>query len=196
MVRRVFGRATAIPAASESGPPPEHVDITEPAGPTSRFIRYATVALWLTAGGLPLYVVRWKYGPISTTLLEGLVLATIGLFLLGRREEGARRFSRTPYDIPILLLLVAGAAAVLVPPDRWHALGLYRAYFVEPIALFYVAADLLRRPGQVRGLLLSLGAPFWYNALGRLLQLRSVLAAKDDDQRNARQSSKQVPANT
>ena len=41
--------------------------------------------------------------------------------------------------------------------------------------------------------LLSLGAPFWYSALGRLLQLRSVLAAKDDDQRNARQASKTVP---
>ena len=36
-------------------------------------------------------------------------------------------------------------------------------------------------------LLLSLGAPFWYSALGKLLQLRSVLAAKDDDQRKARQ---------
>jgi hypothetical protein len=47
----------------------------------------------------------------------------------------------------------------------------------------------------ITSLLLSLGAPFWYNMLGRLLQLRSVLAAKDDDQRNARQSTKQVPAN-
>ena len=39
----------------------------------------------------------------------------------------------------------------------------------------------------VTTLLLSLGAPFWYSALGKLLQLRSVLAVKDDDQRKARQ---------
>jgi hypothetical protein len=45
----------------------------------------------------------------------------------------------------------------------------------------------------ITSLLLSLGAPFWYNALGRLLQLRSLLAAKDDDQRDARQSIKTVP---
>lgn len=38
-------------------------------------------------------------------------------------------------------------------------------------------------------LLLSLGAPFWYGALGKLLQLRSVLALKDDVQRAARQSN-------
>jgi len=131
-------------------------DIAEPSAP-SRFTRYSTVALGVTAAGLPLYVVRWKYGPISTTLLEVLVIATIALYLLGRREEGTLRFNRTPYDIPILLLLVAGAIAVLVPPDRWHALGLYRAYFVEPVAIFYVAIDLIRRPGQVRGVLLGLG---------------------------------------
>jgi hypothetical protein len=36
-------------------------------------------------------------------------------------------------------------------------------------------------------LLLSLGAPFWYNALQNLIRLRSVVASKDDDQRAARQ---------
>ena len=39
----------------------------------------------------------------------------------------------------------------------------------------------------VTALLLSLGAPFWYGALGKLLQLRSALAVKDDAQRLERQ---------
>ena len=39
----------------------------------------------------------------------------------------------------------------------------------------------------ITALLLSLGAPFWYSSLGRLLQLRSVLAVKDDAQRAQRQ---------
>ena len=38
-------------------------------------------------------------------------------------------------------------------------------------------------------LLLSLGAPFWYNALKKMLQLRSLLAARDDEQRAARQTA-------
>ena len=38
-------------------------------------------------------------------------------------------------------------------------------------------------------LLLSLGAPFWYSLLGRLLQLRSVLAVKESTQREERQLS-------
>jgi hypothetical protein len=41
----------------------------------------------------------------------------------------------------------------------------------------------------VTGLLLSLGAPFWYNSLSRLLQLRSALAVKDDKQRAERQGA-------
>ena len=36
-------------------------------------------------------------------------------------------------------------------------------------------------------ILLSLGAPFWYNALQNLLRLRSLVAVKDDVQRKARQ---------
>jgi len=38
-------------------------------------------------------------------------------------------------------------------------------------------------------LLLSLGAPFWYNALKNLVRLRSIVAGKDDQQRQARQTS-------
>jgi hypothetical protein len=45
-------------------------------------------------------------------------------------------------------------------------------------------------------LLLCLGAPFWYGALGNLLQLRSVLAVKDDVQRAERQLQTPVPVGT
>jgi len=38
-------------------------------------------------------------------------------------------------------------------------------------------------------ILLSFGAPFWYNALKNLLQLRSALTQKDDEQRAARQAA-------
>lgn len=48
----------------------------------------------------------------------------------------------------------------------------------------------------VTALLLSLGAPFWYSALARLLQLRSVLATKEQGQRTERQSNEPPPAAT
>jgi O-antigen ligase len=157
MLRSAIDLAKGIPPSLRSKPATDPRDIDQPAVPTSSFVRYSTVMLGLTAACLPLYVVRWKYGPISTTLLELLVVVTIALYVLGRCQEGTLRFNRTPYDVPVLLLLLAGAIAVFVPPDRWHALGLYRAYFLEPIAVFYVAVDLLRRPGDMRRVLLGLG---------------------------------------
>ncbi len=42
--------------------------------------------------------------------------------------------------------------------------------------------------------LIALGAPFWFNSLKQLLSLRSSLAAKDDDQREARTKGSTVTA--
>ena len=157
MPSRAFDRAAAVPVSLLSKREIDRHDVDQSVATTNPFIRYSLFMLAVTAACLPLYVVRWKYGLVSTTLLEGFVLLTLALYLLGRLQEGTLRFNRTPYDVPIALLLLAGASAVFVPLDRWHALGLYRAYFVEPVAIFYVAVDLLRRPGKVRSVLLGLG---------------------------------------
>jgi hypothetical protein len=45
-------------------------------------------------------------------------------------------------------------------------------------------------------ILLSFGAPFWYNALKNLLQLRSILTQKDDQQRAERQNSGSTQGST
>jgi hypothetical protein len=45
-------------------------------------------------------------------------------------------------------------------------------------------------------MLLSLGAPFWYNALKNLLKLRSTLASRDDEQRRERQTAQLFDENS
>jgi O-antigen ligase len=54
--------------------------------------------------------------------------------------------------------LIAGAVAIAVSPNHLGALGFYRAYFIEPVALFYVAIDLLRTQQHFRIVLLGLAA--------------------------------------
>ncbi|PYX00268.1 MAG: hypothetical protein DMG89_04940 [Acidobacteria bacterium] len=50
--------------------------------------------------------------------------------------------------------------------------------------------DWRKAPGMILSvLLISLGAPFWYNVLKDLLKLRSSLSQKDDLQRNQRQAA-------
>ena len=126
--------------------------------PVGSLFRYARWSLYLTVAALPLYTVRWHYGPVPTTLLETMIVVTVALYVVARWRIGARRPVATPFDIPILALLAAGAVAVLVAGDHRGALGLYRAYFLEPIALFYVAVDLLRRDEDMRRLLYAFAA--------------------------------------
>ena len=131
--------------------------ILAPAAPESRLLSSSRVLLAVTAACLPLYAVRWSYGPFPTTLLENLVVATVALYLVPRWRERLLRPFSTPYNIAIALLLLSGVISVFVAKDHRAALGLYRAYFIEPVALFYVAADLLRRRRDFRILLLGLG---------------------------------------
>lgn len=128
---------------------------THPAGVLqSPLTRYCRWSLALTVALMPSYVVRFKL-VVPTTVLEMLVLLTIGLYVLARLQTRDWRLPRTPLEIPTAALLVAGAIAIAVSSDHVGALGIYRAYFIEPVALFYVAIDLMRTPQEVRIVLLG-----------------------------------------
>ncbi len=112
--------------------------------------RHLDHGLYLLAAGLPTYLLRFSIGPIPMTLLEVLVLIFIVLSL--RAERGnlmglLRRFTprNDRFIAPICLLLMAATIGVLVAPDKLSALGIWKAYFVEPILVFIVATDLLRK---------------------------------------------------
>jgi O-antigen ligase len=113
-------------------------------------------ALFLTAAAAPAFVWRWKVGPFPTTLLENLILLTVAIYLVGCRQRRIPPLVRTPYDLPIALLLAAGALATAVAPDHRAALGLYRAYLLEPCAIYYVVAGLRRVTDPVRSTVLGL----------------------------------------
>ncbi len=119
-------------------------------------LRYSRWALAVTVACMPLFVVRYRIGPIPTTLLENLVLITIALYALGRYQTREWHPARTSLEIPIALLLIAGIVGIAISPDHLGALGIYRAYFIEPVALFYIAIDLVRTPQQFRVILFGL----------------------------------------
>src|SRR6516225_7265178 len=101
----------------------------------------------LTSAAAPAYAVRWHVGSYPTTLLEVLIGLTVLAFVLESARAGVRLAWRTPYTYAAALFVVAGLVAVLVSPDRRAALGLYRAYLLEPIAFFYVAGEVVRTVG-------------------------------------------------
>jgi len=118
--------------------------LDRPAGAAA--VRYpATLTLAAATCALaPAYVVRFRAGPLPTTLLELAILATLAVFAAESLRAGTRPAWRTPLTIPAALLLVAGALSVVASPGRVSALGLYRAYFVEPILFALVLVTVVR----------------------------------------------------
>lgn len=130
--------------------------------------------LILITSTLPLYILRWDILTLPTTLLENILLA----FFLARLIW----LITTSNNIPLknylptqkalltlsLLLLVIALFQSLISPNQTAALGIFKAYFLEPIILFFSLLTLpqLSTKGLknlLTGLLISM---IWLSTIG------------------------------
>lgn len=130
--------------------------------------RLTVWGLYAVAAGLPLYLIRWHVGPLPTTLLELMILATAAAYVLSLIQSRRYSLRRTSLDVPIVLLLIAGLISTFVAVSPRAAAGIYRAYFVEGVAVFYIAVDTLREPRHVRRLLIAAGIGSSIFAVGEI----------------------------
>lgn len=84
---------------------------------------------------LPLYVLRLKIGPFPTTALELAFLATVIVAAITLEPTvwkiGFEKLK--PWHFPAALWIVATLIAIVVAPDHIAALGLWRAFVLEPM---------------------------------------------------------------
>jgi O-antigen ligase len=137
------GRATTSPAGLP-GRQPWSGAAGEGLGVGTSPFRASLGLAVLTAAAAPAYVVRWHVGPLPTTLLEALIGLTVLAFVVESARAGVGLAWRTPYTYAAALFLLAGLVAVVVAPDRRAAVGLYRAYLLEPVAFFFVLGEVVR----------------------------------------------------
>jgi O-antigen ligase len=120
--------------------------------PLTRWLAVLTCAL------APAYTIRWHVGFYPTTALEAAILLTLLAFAWEELRERRSIEWRSPFTWFGALLVVAAAISVVVAPDRRAALGLFRAYFVEPILFFLVLVTVIRSSRQAFWLVVGLGA--------------------------------------
>jgi len=108
--------------------------------------RLTSILAAATCALAPAYTLRWHLGPVPTTVLENAILVTIAAFLVETIRQRTRLVWRTPMLVPAALFLIAGAISVVVAPDQRAAIGLYRAYFIEPIAFGFVLINVVTTP--------------------------------------------------
>jgi putative inorganic carbon (HCO3(-)) transporter len=98
----------------------------------------------------PAYTVGWHIG-FYPNLLEGGILLTVAAFAwesYRQRRMPTLLFGARIFTVATALLVIAGAISVIVAPDRRSALGLYRAYFIEPVLFFVVLINVVRTSRQ------------------------------------------------
>jgi len=119
--------------------------------------------------------VRWHYGFYPTTLLEHAIALTVIAFAIEawRRRETLKW--RTPFTYAALLFVVAGAISLFAAPNRILALGLFRAYIIEPIVFAFVLAHVLTNARRALVVLAGLGlAGIWVGAPNAVVVLEAL----------------------
>jgi len=125
-------------------------------------------------------VVRWHYGFYPTTLLEHAIAATLIAFAVETIRAGRPLPTKWGgpgwgWGIPVALFVVAGALDVVFAPSRTAALGLYRAYIIEPIAFAFVLVNVLTTARRALAVLAGLGvAGIWVGAPNIVVVLQAL----------------------
>jgi len=133
--------------------------------------------LLLLVALLPSYLLRTELFGVPTTLLELLLLTFVVLWTIKHRPAVSDLLPTRNILAPLVLLIAAATISLFVAPDLMGAAGIWKAYFIEPILLFFIvryelihagitAEDLFKSLG-LTALILSLVAIFqWITGAG------------------------------
>jgi hypothetical protein len=128
----------------------------------------------LTCALAPAYALRWRLGHIPTTVLEDVLLVTLLAFAVEVLRSRQPVAWRNPFLIPAVAFLVAGGVSVVTAPHLLPALGLFRAYLLEPMAFGAVVFNVV---STRRRALLVLGGLWAGATVAGLANSGVVLAA-------------------
>jgi len=138
-------------------------------------IRKMSWGVALTAAFLPTYLIRFQISNIPFTFLEGMILVITALCLTKEisRKSLLKKIKKLPakkFALPAALLLVAATISVFTSPDKIVALGLWKAYFIEPIFFFLVFIDVIKTKKQIKQVIVALIASATFIALIAIIQ--------------------------
>ena len=134
---------------------------------------------------LPTYLVRFSIGPIPTTLLECLILITIGIAMSRMSLKTSRRDVSTIwtsfgwYRIPLVLLLIASVISTIVAPNLVSALGILKAYIIEPILLAIVIKSIMVDRKDIENIITTLIGSGTFIGLLAILQVLTHVGIPD-----------------
>lgn len=106
------------------------------------------LAVLLTIIALPSYLIRFKVAGLPTTLLEAMIAINFCVWFfqnavpnLSTWIKNKAKRNAYPFSIEIILILIISFISVLIAGFQTNALGLWKAYFIDPILFFIVICN-------------------------------------------------------
>lgn len=128
------------------------------------------LSLGIIVAFAPVYLVRFGFYGLPVTLLE-LMILTVFLVWAAFKEKTLKLES---FWWPILVFLAAASLSLLFSPDLRAGLGIWRAYFFEPIIFFTIFIDQIKTYQQVKKIFLLLSISIFLISLLAIFQYFSL----------------------
>lgn len=126
-------------------------------------------AMYAIAALLPTYLIRFSLFGLPLTWLEVMIIILFAV-ALWQKQIDWKKFRADCFFWPIIGVLAAATVAVFVSPDKIHALGAWKAYFVEPVLYYIVLLSLIKVRRNIEGLFWALGFSVIYIAISVAVQ--------------------------
>ncbi|MFA5270024.1 MAG: O-antigen ligase family protein [Patescibacteria group bacterium] len=123
--------------------------------------RNLRVGVYLILIALPLYLIKFKFGPIPTTLLELMIYVTTLMWLIKvwLKRSFINWSAVRAYGYPLLLILIGLILGTYVSADRMVSLGIIKGWFIDPILLFVLITSVLDRQLHIKKATVALMLP-------------------------------------
>ncbi len=146
-------------------------------------------AIFLTLFSLPAYLLRFTIITIPSTLLEAMIIIVFLVWLLkdkpwkNFKKRNFKKRIKYPYYLEIITILIAAWLGLWVAGFSTGALGIFKAYFLEPIMFYivlvnrgYINTRKFIWPLALSALVVSLIAIYQQFSLG--LSLETIMQTK------------------
>ncbi len=113
---------------------------------------------------LPLYIIRFSVFSLPSTLLELMIFSLAGVWIFRKtRQNEWKNFFHLWWQqksgrvllLSIVFVLVCATVGIIVSPEKLAALGVWRAYFIEPVLFFFILSDILKNLTIVKSVMLA-----------------------------------------
>lgn len=107
--------------------------------------------LFILLALLPTYLIRLNIFSIPTTFLELMILILFGIWFLKskpwkrlKKKNWLIRYQKYPYRFEIILILIIAWLSLLLVNFNASALGIFKAYFLEPVMVYILIINISR----------------------------------------------------